>query len=184
MKRIAVIFALLFCSCSGAAVRWYVNPRADISYIKKVAVFPLLNHSRDNLAHEKVRDIVETELLIMGEFELVDRGEVDRLMREMRIKGPGQITPRILMKMASRLGVQGVITGAVEEFSTIRTGGGAMPVVSLSLKLLDGQSAKVIWQATGTERGGGVLTRLFGVGEKSLNEVAQILVRRLLKTLL
>lgn len=170
-------------SCGGGFTRWYLNPKADVSYVKRVAVFPLLNHSRDNLAHEKVRDILETELLITQRFEVVDRGEVDRVMREMRIRGAREISPRILMKAASRLGVHAVIMGAVEEYAP-QTGGGSVPVVTLSLKLLDAQSAKVIWQATGTEKGGGALNRLFGIGEKSVDEVAQILIRRLLRTLI
>ena len=89
----------------------------------------------------------------------------------------------MLKKISQRLHVQAFLTGAVDEYKTEQSGGISLPFVAVSLKLIDGKSAKVIWQITASEKGGGALTRLFGVGEKSLIEVSHILIRKCLKKL-
>jgi len=186
MKKQWVIFFFTLCllvSCGrGIRLSRYFNPKANISYIKRIAILPLQNFSRDNMAHEKVRDILETELLALNIFEVVDKGETDHVIEEMRIS-PVNIDAKSLKKLASRLGVQAVLTGAVDEYTLVQTGGISLPLVTISLKLIDAQSGSVIWLVTGTEKGGGALNRLFGIGEKTLSDVTQILVKRMLETL-
>ena len=92
MRKIAILSMWLFILACGG-LRYYTNPAADLSYIKRVAILPLHNFTRDNLAHEKIRDILETELLKLGEFEVVDRGEVDAVLKELRL-GLLQIYPQ------------------------------------------------------------------------------------------
>ena len=175
-----ILSLLLAC---GPGLHYYTNPAADLSYIKRVAILPLHNFTRADLAHEKIRDILETELLQLEVFEVVDRGEVDAVLRELRIKSPPEISPPMLKKISQKLNVQAILTGAVDEYETQRSGNVSLSFVAVSLKLIDAKSAKVIWQITSSEKGGGALTRLFGVGEKSLLEVGHILIRRCLKTL-
>ena len=182
MRKIAILSMWLFILACGG-LRYYTNPAADLSYIKRVAILPLHNFTRDNLAHEKIRDILETELLKLGEFEVVDRGEVDAVLKELRLRSPSDISPVMLKKISQRLHVQAFLTGAVDEYKTEQSGGISLPFVAVSLKLIDGKSAKVLWQITASEKGGGALTRLFGVGEKSLIEVSHILIRKCLKKL-
>ncbi len=177
----ALLVFVLGCG-GGVNVTRYANPKADISYIKRVAILPLKNFSRDTSAHEKVRDILETELLAQGLFDVVDNGQTDYILAEMRIN-TNNLDIKSLKKIASRLGVQGIITGSVDEFALIQSGGISLPLVTLSLKLIDAQSGIVIWQATGTEKGGGALNRLFGIGEKTLSDVTDILIKKMLKTL-
>ena len=172
----------LLLSC-GPGLRYYTNPAADLSYIKRVAILPLHNFTRADLAHEKIRDILETELLQLEIFDVVDRGAMDAVLRELRIKSPSDISPSILKKISQELNVQAILTGAVDEYETERSGNISLAFVAVSLKLIDAKSAKVIWQITTSEKGGGALTRLFGVGEKSLVEVGHILIRRCLETL-
>ncbi|MDL1970310.1 MAG: penicillin-binding protein activator LpoB [Candidatus Desulfofervidaceae bacterium] len=186
MKKLGSIFFITFfllVGCGGGLkLTRYSNPKANVAFIKRVAVLPLRNFSRDNMAHEKVRDILETELLSLQIFEVVDKGETDHALEELRIS-PTNIDAKSLKKLASRLGVQAVLTGAVDEYTLVQTGGISLPLVTISLKLIDAQSGGVIWQVTGTEKGGGALNRLFGIGEKTLSDVTQILIQRMLKTL-
>jgi curli biogenesis system outer membrane secretion channel CsgG len=184
MKKIItplmILSLLLAC---GPGLRYYTNPAADLSYLKRVAILPLHNFTRDDLAHEKIRDILETELLQLEVFEVVDRGAVDAVLRELRIKSPSEVSPSILKKISQELNVQSVLTGAVDEYETERSGNISLSFVAVSLKLIDAKSAEVIWQITASEKGGGALTRLFGVGEKSRLEVGHILIKRCLQTL-
>ena len=184
MKKIILtlmVLSMLF-AC-GPGMRYYTNPAADLSYIKRVAILPLHNFTRSDLAHEKIRDVLETELLQLEVFEVIDRGEVDAVLRELRINSPSAVSPSMLKKISQELNVQAVLTGAVDEYETERSGNISLAFVAVSLKLIDAKSAKVIWQITSSEKGGGVLTRLFGVGEKSLLDVGRILIRKCLKTL-
>jgi len=184
MKKIIIsLTALSMLFACGPGMRYYTNPAADLSYIKRVAILPLHNFTKADLAHEKIRDILETELLQLEAFEVVDRGEVDAVLRELRITSSSDISPSILKKISQKLNVQAVLTGAVDEYETERSGNISLSFVAVSLKLIDAKSAEVIWQISSSEKGGGVLTRLFGVGEKSLLEVGHILIRRCLKTL-
>ncbi|MDL1956104.1 MAG: CsgG/HfaB family protein [Candidatus Desulfofervidus auxilii] len=181
MKRL-IILLLVLLGC-GSGVRYYLHPTADISYVKRVAILPLHNFSRDNLAHERIRDVFETELLKLELFEVVDRGEVDAVLRELRIREPSEITPALIKKIGQRLSVQAVFTGSVDEYKTEQSGGISLAIVAISLKLIDVQSGKVIWQVSASEKGGGILNRLFGIGEKSLTEVSYTLIQKCLKTL-
>jgi hypothetical protein len=184
MKKIIIsLMALSLLLSCGPGLRYYTNPAADLSYIKRVAILPLHNFTRADLAHEKIRDILETELLQLEAFEVVDRGAVDAILRELRITSPSDISPSILKKISQELNVQAILTGAVDEYETERSGNISLAFVAVSLKLIDAKSAEVIWQITASEKGGGALTRLFGVGEKSLVEVGHILIIRCLKTL-
>jgi len=162
---------------------YYLHPTADISYIKRVAILPLQNFSRDNMANERIRDILETEILKLHLFDVVERGQVDTILREFRIRDFADITPNVLKKIGQRLGIQAVFMGAVDEYKVEQAGGISLPIVSVSLRLIDIQSGKVIWQISASEKGGGALTRLFGVGQKSLSEVSHILIKKCLKTL-
>jgi len=170
-------------SACAPGLHYYANPAANLSYIKRVAILPLYNYTKAPMAHEKMRDILETELLQLEVFEVVDRGEVDTVLRELRIQSPSEISPSTLKRISQKLNVQAVLTGAVDEYRTERSGSISLPFVTVSLKLIDAKSAKVIWQITASEKGGGVLARLFGVGEKSLIEVSHILIKKCLKTL-
>jgi hypothetical protein len=126
---------------------------------------------------------METELLQLEVFEVVDRGAVDAVLRELRLASPSDISPSALKKISQKLNVQAILTGSVDEYETERSGNISLAFVAVSLKLIDAKSTEVIWQITASEKGGGVLTRLFGVGEKSLVEVGHILIRKCLKTL-
>ncbi len=183
MKKFIPLSILIFVLACGRGLHYYINPKANLSYIKRVAILPLQNFTRDNLAHEKIRDILETELLRLGIFEVVDRGEIDATLRELRVRSPSEIDPKIIKRISQKLLVQAIFTGSVDEYRREQSGGLSLPIVTISLKLIDTQSGKVIWQITASEKGGGALTRLFGVGERSLTEVSHILIRRCLKTL-
>jgi hypothetical protein len=73
--------------------------------------------------------------------------------------------------------------GAVEEYGVSRAGGGTYPEVSLSLKLIDATSYKILWEATDSKKGGTVLDRLLGIGKKSPSDLSVELVKEMFDTL-
>ncbi len=183
--RIVIPFiAVLLLGCSAKVVR-YVNPEANFSYIKKVAVLPFNNFSSDRFAGEKVRTAIMVELLSRGVFDVVEEGEVNKVVgMVLRAAGafeggvfePDRETIRIL---GERLGVQAIIIGSVEEY-----GGGREGVVSISARMIDTSSGIVLWQAKAYETSSSAWRKILGIEELDRTVLTTKAVRKLLDTLL
>ncbi|MDY6842981.1 MAG: CsgG/HfaB family protein [Thermodesulfobacteriota bacterium] len=160
-----------------------MNPKADFTFIKKVAILPFVNLTNDKFAGDKVRDIVTTEVLSRGFFDVVEWGEVSRVLGEESKGLSTEIDKETAKRIGKRLQIQAIILGTVEEYGTSRGGGRSSPEVAISIRMIDINSSKILWQASYDKKGGGVISRLFGVGEKSISEVARKLVKEVLDTL-
>lgn len=163
----------------------YVHPNADLGIYQRVAVLPLENLTNERFAAERVRDILNVELAALGLFEVVDSGEVNRVLaaRDLRPESIPLLGPQALSEVAAELKVQGVLLGTVLEMGEQRTSTFSAPEVSISLRLIDAQSGTVAWSVTDARKGLPLGTRLFGVGEKSQTEVVRELVRELMAEL-
>jgi len=186
MKRYGmVLIFFLFIGGCGSTVR-YVNPAANFSYIKKIAVLPFNNFSDDRYAGEKVRNTLIVDLMSRGVFEVVEQGEVTKVLsvifREAGVE-EGKAVPidiETLKLIGEKLGVQAVILGSVDEYSG--TGGGN--IVSIGARMLDTGSGIILWQAKNTETGKSVLRKLFGIEEIDRSELTKKVVKGTLDTLL
>jgi hypothetical protein len=65
IRTSVIFFLLLVVGCSGSVIR-YINPEANFSYIKKVAILPFNNMSGDRFAAERVRNTLAVDLLSRG----------------------------------------------------------------------------------------------------------------------
>jgi TolB-like protein len=77
--------------CVGNNMESFVRPDTDLSFVKRVAVMPMQNNSKDAFVAERVRDMVITQLLANGMFDVVDKGLVDSALRDQAVnlsKGP------------------------------------------------------------------------------------------------
>ena len=174
--------ALISCAKKGTVTR-FVRQEIDPSYVKRVAVLKFENHTKDKNAGERLRDITTTEILAMGLFDVVDKAVVAIILQE-ETGGKAEALDRITVKrIAKKLGVQGLVIGSVDTYEEKRNGNYSYPVVALTLRLIDGSSGQIIWQASGTETGYSTVERLFGIAPKDLSQVSYQLVRRLLRTL-
>ena len=176
-----LVSLLLFSACSGPMS--YIHPTADLTYIKTVAIVPFENLTQAKGAEGKVMNVVAAGVLRRGVFDVVEFGEVAKVLREEGFKGDGSISKRAAERAAQRLNVQSFIVGSVEEYGVSRTGGSSYPEVSVSLKLIDAKSYKIIWEATHNVKGTTVLDRLFGISKKSTSDLAKELVAEMLDTL-
>jgi hypothetical protein len=148
-----------------------------------VAIVPFENLTQQKAAEGKVLNIVAVEVLRRGVFDVVEFGEVAKVLREEGFKDPGSISRRVAERAAKRLNVQAFIVGSVEEYGVSRTGGASYPEVSVSLKLVDAKSYKILWEATHSVKGTTVLDRLFGISKKSASDLAKELVAEIFDTL-
>jgi TolB-like protein len=192
MPRIALIFLLITFSVAGCAaigdtVR-YVNPEADFSFIKKVAVLPFNNMSADRFAGEKVRSALSVDLMARGVFEIVEEGEVSKAVR-LILRGVGaeegaavEVTKETLKTIGERLGVQAVILGNVEEYGI--SVGGTAATVTISLRMLDVNSAIVLWQVRTTASGKSLWRSVLGIEVSEMSALTRKATRKALDTLL
>lgn len=188
--RTIVLFLLIIVGggCSGSTIR-YVNPTANFSYIKKVAVLPFNNLSDDRYAGERVRNAFIVDLMSRGVFEVVEQGEVTKVLgvifREAGVE-EGRVVPvdkDSLKLIGEKLGVQAVILGSVDEYPGAAYGGGSA-TVSISVRMLDTGSSIILWQAKGAESSRSVWRKLIGIEEINRDELTKNAVKDVLDTLL
>lgn len=183
-KRTIFVFAgmLLFFGCAGPMS--YIHPTADLTHIKTVAIVPLKNLTDEKGAEGKVMNVVAAEVLRRGVFDVVEFGEVDKVLREEGVqKTEGVISKSVAERAGKQLNVQAFIAGSVAEYGVSRTGGSSYPEVSLSLKLIDAKSYKILWEATHSIKGATILDRLFGIGKKSPSDLCRESVEEMFDTL-
>ena len=181
LASLLVLFSLsVLAGCGGPMS--YVHPTADLSYIKTVAIVPLMDLSGQKGAEGKVMNVVAIELLRRG-VDVVEFGEVSKVLKsEGYGREPGVISKSMAENAGKRLNIQGFIVGSVQEYGA-STGRGAYPEVSVSLKLIDAKSYAILWEATHSVKGTTILDRLFGIGKKSTSDLCQEVVVDLLDTL-
>jgi len=179
-----IVVAVFLSSCAKkGALTHFTRQEIDPAYVKRVAVLKFENHTKEKNAGERLRDITTTEILAMGLFDVVDKAVVAIILQE-ETGGKAEALDRITVKrIAKKLKVQGLMIGSVDTYEEKRNGNYSYPVVALTLRLIDGASGQIIWQASGTETGYSTTERLFGITPKDLSQVSYQLVRRLLKTL-
>ena len=61
----------------------------DFSAVRTVAVLPLANLSRDNLAGDRFRDVFSNMLLSNGNIYVLPAGEVNRALMRAPLTTPG-----------------------------------------------------------------------------------------------
>jgi len=188
IKRSFLILLLLsmafITSCATKQkIDYFIREGVDPSYIKRVAVLKLENNSQDSFAAERIRNIVITEILALGLFDVVDKALVDMILEEEALGEKILLDKAALRRLAKKLGVQGLITGSVDTYEIVREGTYSYPVIAITLRLVDGATGEVIWQASGSINGYSTIGRLFGLRPKDYTQLSFELVRRLLETL-
>lgn len=170
--------------CSTSPIASYVNENVSFGYIEKIAILPFENHTQNKLVEERIRDIVTTEVLSRGLFEVIEKGDLERFLREeMVVREHETLDQATAKRLIPRLQAQAYLAGAVDDFSEVRNGAYSYPVVALTLRLVDAESSKIIWQASGHASGYSTVDRLFGLASEDANQVTFRLVEKLLNTL-
>lgn len=180
----AGLASLLLVGCASGPTTSFVNENVSFGYIQKVAVLPFENHTQDKFVGERIRDIVTTEVLSRGLFDVVEKGDLERFLREeMVVREHYSLDQATGKRLLPRLQAQAYLAGSVDDFSEMRNGPYSYPVVALTLRLVDSESGQIIWQASGHESGYSTTDRLFGLASDDANQVTFRLVKRLLDTL-
>lgn len=186
-KKLGWLFILLLyavilegCATSSDVFR---DPTMDFGAIKTVTVLPLSNFAKDQLASERVRDVFNTMLMSTGSLYPLPPGETARGISSVGLLIASAPTTDEIIKLGKTLKVEAVFTGVVREYGDVRSGSSTADVISVSMQLAETQTGRVVWSASTTQGGIGIMERLFGGGGKPLNEVTEKAVNDLINKL-
>jgi len=181
-------FAMLVClfliSCSSTSNLKYYQ-KEEFFGLNKLAVLPLENLTNDKNAHEKIRAILISELLKKG-VEVLDPGEVNRALEEMKVASVGALRVAELQELGKKLSVDGIIVGSVENFEINRGGSVSFvsyPEVTINLRLIEVNSGKMLWSIRHSKNGLNFWVRHFGTEPMTLTECAREVVKEVVDTL-
>lgn len=168
---ILYLILLHLAGCASTANMPYHDPDMDFTSIRTVAVMPFENLTNDKSASERVRDVFANMLLSTGEIYVLPPGEVARGASRAGISNPSVPSIDEIIKLANILKVDAVIIGVLREYGETRSGATSGNIISLSLKMIEVQTGKIIWTASSTKGGISMKDRLLGGGGKPMNEV-------------
>jgi hypothetical protein len=170
--------------CSAQVTDVYRDPNMDFGLIQTVVVMPFTNLTREPVVADRVRDVFINRLLSTGAVYVLPIGEVARGVAKVGIEGPTSPTPEDVVKLGAFLKSDAIITGVVREYGEVRSGTTSANVISISIQLVEAATGKVVWSASSTKGGIGVMARLFGGGGQPLNKVTEEAVDALFDKLL
>lgn len=180
---ILTLCIVLLGGCS-AAPRHYAAESLGLGYVKRVVILPFNNHSATKFAERRFSDVVATEILSRGLFEVVEKGEVQRFLREELVQQEQESLDReTALRLGQELNVQAYLAGSVDDFSDVQNGSYSYPVIAATLRLVDVNTEQIIWQASGSESGYRTFDRLFGFASEDVNQLGYRLAQKLLSTL-
>ena len=166
---VILLLATVAVGCGGPQV--YMHPNPGFERIKRMAVLPLDNFTKDDKASDKVSANFVVALLRNASFNVMDIGETDRLLQiaelsytTSQIPTPGIGAMEMLdqetaseplsKKIGEALKVEAIFVGSVEAYSTERVSDRIIPEVSISARLIDAETGIIIWASTHSRRGG------------------------------
>src|SRR5512133_3063035 len=173
LSTIGIGLSLLFMGGCAGNPGIYRDQNMDFGAIRTVAVLPFANLTRDNTSSERVRDVFTTMLMATGGVYALPPGEVARGVIRAGIGNPAAPSVEEAVKLGGILKVDALITGVVREYGEVRSATSTANVISLSMQMIETQTGRVIWTATTTEGGIGVIDRLFGGGGRPMNEITE-----------
>lgn len=150
-----VIAGVLMNIGCGGSMRTYLKEEAPLHKVKKLALLEFSNISKDKNATDKLTYIFTMELITSGQFKVIEPGEVEKALKEVKVRAKGGINTLEIadaQKIGEAMGVDAVILGSIDTFEM---GKKDDPVISMNFHMLDTKDGSLIWQvdyiATGSD---------------------------------
>ena len=121
-----------------------VYARQAQSGVVKIAVMPF--KASTELIGSSVADMVVTELLRTQKYQLVERGQMSKVLSETELAMAG-LSEAKAVEAAKMLGAESVVIGTVDEYGQQAKGGDTYAVVGLAIRLIDCSNGKIVWSA-------------------------------------
>ena len=160
----------------GPSKRVARPPLRELHERAQVAVLPFENLTVYPNAGRIAAELITTELYKQGVFTIMEASELEHRLRVRQIDLERLPGPVVAAELAAALDVDAVMFGSVTEYG-YQHGLREEPVVGINARLVGADDGKVVWASSHSEAGRGYLRR------DSVNEVAQVVVRRMVQTL-
>ncbi len=156
-------------------------PVGALANLPRVAMMPLENLSGRPEATEPVTRIFLGALGETRQCQTIEPGDVEGVFTVLRIRDATGLTSDRVPEVASRLGARYLLAGTLLEYGSVRSPDGDVPTVGVSLRLIDGKNARVVWSAMRV-RSGEDRETMFGWGRvRSVDQLADRIARELLR---
>lgn len=180
---LATAAVVLGCSSRPGARTSFHDPGMDFGLIQSVAVLPFDNLTQTQNAGETVRDVFMTMLQATVAVYVQPPGEVRRAIDRINPNDPMAPTAQEAVELGRALEVDVIITGTVLEYGQVRSASALANICSVSVKMIEGETGRVVWSASATRGGVGASERLLGGGGQPMNIVISQAVEDLLDRL-
>jgi hypothetical protein len=181
---VLVFLVLLLTGCSARNnLDAFLREEVNLAYVKTVAILPFENNTSDPYAARRTREILSTEVMASGLFEVVEKGQVDSALRAEAVDSGAAIDATTLRRLGQRLGVEAFIMGSLDSVGESRSGNYSYTELTMTMRLVDSEKSLVLWQASGRGSGYSIWDRLFGFGAKDSFQITLNLIRTLLRSM-
>jgi len=143
--------AVLLAGCGHRRVR--MTEGLSLHAVKRIAVLPFDNRSEEINAGERVTHVFIAALHKERVVQILELGEVERFLIRNRIRSTAQVDLQLLSAMGRELGVDAVLLGIVDEYGYRIMSGDQIPVVGVSLRILDTRTGNILLAASYSRSG-------------------------------
>jgi len=137
-------------------------------------------------ATEKIDELLLVELLRTGSFQVIEPGEVERVLLELRIRRTSELSLEDMTAVSQRLNADALLVGSVLEYGRKESrsiGGGQVPSITIVLRLVDVKNGQVRW-ASSHSRTGDDAEKVFGIGRiRDHSRLSREIVKEMLESL-
>jgi curli biogenesis system outer membrane secretion channel CsgG len=160
MKR---SISVLVCACLFAAVFAPALASAAAGEKPRIAVLEFQNKADNQYwwhgGAAAMQDVFVTELVKSGKFRVMEREQIDAIMREKGLTLSGDIDPSSAMQIGKLLGVNYMLTGSITEYGRTDAGAhgrgvGRLPgfragkssfVAAANARIFDVSTGEILW---------------------------------------
>jgi len=118
----------------------FVDFNSRVKDYQKLAVVPF--KAPVELAGASLSDVFATELLKTARYDLVERGQIESILKEQEFRLSGVTDDSVATQLGKVLGVKGVIVGTVSEYGFEKSGFSKVPSIGLNVRMIDTTSAR------------------------------------------
>jgi curli biogenesis system outer membrane secretion channel CsgG len=142
------------------------------------------------------QDVFVTELVKSGNFRVVEREQLDALMKEKGLSLSGDVDQSTAVRYGKLLGVNYLLAGAVTEYGNTKVGGGGGGVfagknkfvAALNARLIDTSTGDIAWADEASQEETSVKVSVFGYGggvddERMFDKVMKPCIQKLVASL-
>ena len=169
---VSVLFLAVFLGGCGSQKQAFRHPEADLSAITRVAVMPFENLTTTQYAGEKVWGIYISQLLMSIDVDVVEPGEVVRVLNSFEISSP-MLGQEDIKRVGTELQADTIIFGTVQEYGQARFRTDSFPVISVNVRWVDVSTGTIIFMGTESAKGNPKVP-VIDVGEEQLFSVLTV----------